>query len=566
MNELPNELLDNIFSRLELSSKLESMLVCSQWSQVIREGSLLHTVSISNVDMLNDFLKLLQSEPSRGSQVKYLLLNRCFDYFFDRIVSFSLFPNLQFFYLDVEHYLFYSDDRMLDLPPKHISPLRNQIVHIADCVNSNFVWDLLESGVCSRLTTLELNLKFHNESPGDGFLFLLSNAPTLKNLELQCFRMTIESFEKMHSYLPQLSSFRLVDGPFGIVNLPNTIIPAVSMETLTLSFGMFGSRSIYNWFQYFCMKYPSLLHFNFSKPYSFVNLFGRDDRESGSDQDGLVLLLQNLGSQLKSLTPGPILLTSHLFKKLDDYGCHIQSFDGFLDTSDVFFQNMVPPPIQCNYLQVLKLHNIVETPIELLKQMRVLQTLELKYFKHSATTVLSLNQLLESCSTTLEVLTIKSAPLECNTLSPHPFSIKELTIIGYRIPEELDRFLLKHCPNIDSLTLVDCLPDSTMLQLFDVRLSRLKLDINDLNPHGHMKEPHFDILVKTSIDKQQRFYSVGEKIYYRNCSDHNPNSYKHLLYKHITPSISHIKLTGGPFVTIECASIKKLVLNGRSTL
>ncbi|KAI8884063.1 hypothetical protein K501DRAFT_285058 [Backusella circina FSU 941] len=514
--------------------------------------------------MLNNFLKLVQSEPSRGSQVKNLLLNRCFDYFFDRTVAFNLFPNLQFFYLDVEHYLFYSDGHMLDLPPKHIKSLRDQIVHIADCVNSNFVWDLLNSGVCSRLTTLELNLKFHNESPDDGFLVLLSNAPALKNLELQCFRMTIESFEKMHSYLPHLSSFRLVDGPFGIVNLPDKITPAVAMETLSLSFGMFGSRSIYNWFQYFCMKYPYLLHFSFSKPFSFVNLFGRDDLEMGTDQEGLALLLQNLGSQLKSLTPGHILLTSDLFKKFNEFGCQIANLDGYINNDELFFQTIAPPK-QCSYIQVLKLQNLEVFPIELLKEMIVLKTLELKYHNHKGVPIVNLNDILKSCSSTLEILTIKLAQLECDTLSTELFSIKELTINGHKIPEALDKFLLKHCPKIHSLTLIDCLPDTTKLELTDIHLSRLKLDVNDLNPHGHIKEPHIDLLVKTSIDKKERFYSVGEKIYYRSYSELNPNDYKHLLYKHITPSISYIKLTGGPFVTVECASIKKLILNGRST-
>jgi hypothetical protein len=282
MDKLPVEILDNIFTKHHFVNKLECMYVCKHWASVIREGSLLHTVVISKINSTDEeyFFCLPQEEPWRRSQVKKLLFgssrwvnNRhCF--------RADLLVNLKFLYLSWENGVY--DQYIKHLPREAEKPFMNNIEHVEDHAGSKFVYELLDSGICPRLTKLALELIDHDEEDDiyfnmDGdeenenninennqrfnkdILSLLLNAPTLRKLDFTSFDIQISDFELIHASLLQLESLTINEGVLLGDNLPDGVIPTGSLTKLSLASISINSLSLSN-----------MIHYMIKKIYSFI--------------------------------------------------------------------------------------------------------------------------------------------------------------------------------------------------------------------------------------------------------------------------------------------------------
>jgi hypothetical protein len=156
MDKFPFEVLDNIFTRLHFRNKLKCMRVCRHWAKAIREGSLLHSASIIELENIkaDALFDLLEEEPWRRKQVKMLVFGYSRRPYARYCFRADLLVNLKFLYLSREkgvysHYIEH-------LPRESVAPFMNNIEHVEDLAGSEFVYQLLTTGTCPRLTTLVL--------------------------------------------------------------------------------------------------------------------------------------------------------------------------------------------------------------------------------------------------------------------------------------------------------------------------------------------------------------------------------------------------------------------------
>ncbi|KAI8890743.1 hypothetical protein K501DRAFT_265736 [Backusella circina FSU 941] len=565
MNSFPNEILSNIFRHLHLLHKLECMLVCHRWEHILRNESLLDTVPITSFMMLNRFLELLRKQPSRGAQVKQLLLHDCFSRDADQVLPFHLFSNLEFFYLNTPKNHLYMNIHYLGFRGEFLARLRDCIQHIADYFDSIFIWDLLASGTCSRLSTIKLNF-LRNSDPSQ-FFDLLSNASALKTLELRGFRFNLAHFEKIHTNTPSLSSLHLKEGSFQPgSSFSDDISPAKNMKRITLSISTCTDRSLLALMKYICKKYPSLSHFSYPVYNDFPRIIDQISRE-GSVQnykDGLSLLLHTFGPQLNQLSYSVVQLGQYYFEELDEYGCQMQTLHGSVDCSMVLFKRLFDriPPYQCSYIQKLVLYNLEDFNLELLRDMAVLKSLTLRYKRNSNKNrpVVNLNHLLDTCSNTLRELEIYGVRLECDddpslTSTKLPFSINKLKIISSETSSAFDTFIRYSCPVLRFLSLIHSFPSNGKLMLYYHKLTCLEIETAYTN-----QSDGNNILVRTSIDKK-RLYPIREKKYYKYIAEHDPDGYKFLLSKRLEP-LSNIHQMGLFISTVACHSIDDLYING----
>jgi hypothetical protein len=139
------------------------MDVCRQWENAIREGSLLHTISIiemKNIEV-DTFFDFLEEGPWRRKQVKNLLFGysrwpSAGDFF-----RADLLVNLKFLYLSRENGVY--NQYIQHLPRESVAPFMNSIEYVEDRAGSGFVDELLATGTCPRLTTLVLWLIAYDE-------------------------------------------------------------------------------------------------------------------------------------------------------------------------------------------------------------------------------------------------------------------------------------------------------------------------------------------------------------------------------------------------------------------
>jgi hypothetical protein len=551
MDRLPAEILHEILVLLPLKRKIECMLVCLRWSHIIRSNALLHT--ICQINSMDKFLHMLKEQPSRGSQVKRLMLFDCCNDDLTQQKIFELLPNMRFIY--IKRLLRKKDRDFSREPLQPITLARNRVECIIDLDTTEMAYYALTSGQCSFLTTLQVDFMFTNRSSCH-VVQLLKNAPQLLSFKMMNADITLNDLETIHGDLPFLHSLILCDVHITITELPETIIPAPLMKKLLLYLKYVKAESQIQLLHYIRSKYPRLEHFRFWNPTQ--DIWEHQDRISFS-KHGLMPFLQEIGPQLKSLELSSISLEQHFFKHLDLYDCQLQSFYAFtFDRRNILCH--LAQSNQCQYLEKLTLQNILPFSFELLQNMSKLRSLELIYSyqdNHQYRKIYSaINfiRLLEMCPDTLESLVIRHANIECYDNITRSYPLKRLVIEGPRLPINIDQVLSMCFPKLESLTLLDCVRIGTSLKLPNINLSYLELLTERL-----------ESLITLSVTtwRERQFYVVKRKYFNADEIQVDHGRCHPLNYDAITPAPDKMFEEEVPMVTVECASIRALVINGR---
>jgi hypothetical protein len=222
MNNLPNEVLIPIFKYLHLQQKLECMLICHKFAQILSVGYLFETINIGrkgyNRSILekrrNAVIDRAKNEPRYGKKCKRLLIDTGIDDNLNIENLAATFPNIYFFHIS---------QNLIDIPPAEhtqVDPFEGWKNNLETLyVNSRSMVspkNILNQGVFSRLSII--NFKVNNRLPTRSVtcdIFpVLCNAPALTTLRISDCLMSITNLEILHKNAPKLTSLTIENGIF----------------------------------------------------------------------------------------------------------------------------------------------------------------------------------------------------------------------------------------------------------------------------------------------------------------------------------------------------------------
>jgi hypothetical protein len=198
MKKLPHEILVLIFENLHLSFKLECMLVCHEWANVLRSTCLYHSIVISETGIFNRFVQFLEKQAHIREQVKELVLLGVLNIGMHEIQFDRLFFNLRSLHFGPGIYitqLGYAKNRSVLL-----NQWSDQIqtVKLYNC--SILIYTLFASSVFPSLTTLSTNGWYFRI----GFIKHLAAASSLENITVIDLEVSTSLLENMHSAVSAL--------------------------------------------------------------------------------------------------------------------------------------------------------------------------------------------------------------------------------------------------------------------------------------------------------------------------------------------------------------------------
>ncbi|KAI8890284.1 hypothetical protein K501DRAFT_312098 [Backusella circina FSU 941] len=225
MNNLPTEILVDIFQYLHLKQKLECMLVCNTWANVLRDGYLFETIELSNASSyqsFNDEFVSLVKKAKDGSGRK---CNRlvCINDGTIRIQGATLassFPSLNFLRWK-EHIINTKGDPFIhDVTESDpFQGWRNNLeTFFGECYVENYMLEFLFTGIFHRLETLTVfcsDLYGSDLKSRDFYRRLLTkldNMPALSTLTIRSDDLSILDLEELHKRAPGLVSLTLTEG------------------------------------------------------------------------------------------------------------------------------------------------------------------------------------------------------------------------------------------------------------------------------------------------------------------------------------------------------------------
>ncbi|KAI8876886.1 hypothetical protein K501DRAFT_337806 [Backusella circina FSU 941] len=505
MDRFPAEVLNHIFIQLHLEQKIECMLVCHKWAHLIRTLDLLHTVILpstnfySNAALLrfSSLVATVQQNPSYGVQVERLILDRCLNEKFDTTLLPTLFPRLRFLCLNQARM-----PSALDLRNGEFESWQNNLETVVDVSSTLFVPCMLTTGVFRHLTAISLFQYY-----GSHFLELnmiidgLKNAPSLNRLKLGHFYYYFHHFNMIHQAAPLLKSLSVsgvllndnslfqfinTDHPdvFNNANDGNDASLARIKQNHCLKIlSIEGDAYLleqFLWIKYIAHKYTNLVNFTFN-----CNIPSpQNEQDDTRAHHGLYLkfimpLFGKLGSQLKLFQFSNHRLTPDLYRLFDNDGLQLESLQLNIGASHSLIHALVASN-QGRFLQHLSLYLDIVNMDELkpIKLLETLKNLELKFrqketsalvVKYNKRMALRLNILLrEQCPDHLESLYLEHAVLYIDSESGDSGSYSFLRTFQFttcEVTRDIFPFIANRCPNLHSLSVLDCLPERLSIDL-----------------------------------------------------------------------------------------------------
>jgi hypothetical protein len=290
MNNLSTEVLVNIFSHLHLVQKLECLLVCRKWANILGAGYLFETIQVSasldhsypdNVNARRSLiLRKSKSKGHPGKKCKRFLLHRTMlEGKINFVTLATTYPNLNF--LSIGQDVWY---KPFSKPPKEdqFEGWKNNL-QVFECKGQKIYAcpDLLKQGVFKRLSTL--NIDPNSVGPNDYYysqLFLhFGNLPALTHLNLHQFPARISQLEVLHKNAPGLISFTLCGSihPEQVDLQSLNIKPAEKLTNLHIKKVYKNPKQPDILFEYIQLKYTHLNQFTHCEAHTLCPDFQRKE-------------------------------------------------------------------------------------------------------------------------------------------------------------------------------------------------------------------------------------------------------------------------------------------------
>jgi hypothetical protein len=541
-NDLPLEILLEIFVSLHQQNKVECMTVCHYWKVIIQTHCLFDTLRIENWTQMDMVTKKLEEDPSRRNQVAVLALDFDLGVGFDAGGYIGQFSNLQYIYMIHAREVHF---RMMT--PSSIQSSRIKFIYEQP---DNFMTiNLLKTTTFPQLTEIDIygpssNVCYRTVD----IIPLLAQAPCLESLTVPIIKMTLKKFETMHSSLPFLKHLttELVLGDIANDPLPTNILPANSMETVTIKFFYRQDNEETKLFQYFRSKYPNLKVFNYASRW-FQNAHNHNIQEFC--QLGLYPFLQEVAYKLEEyainmdIDNSPGLLPNY-FGVLDKTDCKITevAFDSFLSAEKLgqFMQSSL-----IKNVKGLGFYNVEFRDFKLLAELPLLTNFILEHKECKAAILrpaIALNELFGYCPK-LDTLKISDYLIKFNLADTQQYSVTSFNLHNCNVPKGFDFFISKCLPHLCFISLNYCTLHLNAFFMPDIRLQFFGVNSCGIS----------NVLVHTNNDKQQRWWTIKNKKGQSKLAKRHTSSDAHIIHAIAASPIS--RLDAVPSMTLVCESL-----------
>jgi hypothetical protein len=431
MNNLPTEILDKIFHPLYQKDKVECLIVCRAWKQVLENTVLFSTVRLQSKLQLDKLVSKIHRDLSKSNEVERLILE------IKEIESAEI-DTLSFLFFNIRELEFYGsankdyDPRFTKTLPFHSwSKSINCIIEPSSNVFTNHI---LKESLCPVLS--EISIRGKEDQSGEELTTLLANAPALKCLSLQNYSLPLVNLEFLHDKLPLLSSLSLREIKINSDILPTDVKPAKYMTKLFLNSVYTSSTDKYIDFQkYMINKYPKITNMLYSAMVSNLNF-------SEAMSNGLIPQIQQIAPYLTTLTLMHSHHIPHVFPALDLHGCQLKELTvvGPMNESEI---NEIANSKQTQFIEKQSLYftpdNISQILLSKLSAFTKLSIIYKEVLK--VTEKIDINRLLESLEKNISTLELAytsllfdvSAVSKCHKL-------KNLRLKGCLLPMHTDFF------------------------------------------------------------------------------------------------------------------------------
>jgi hypothetical protein len=489
---LPNEIFALIFALLHQKDKVECMLVCHQWKEIISTGCLFQTLCVYTLDGLKNTITKMKEDPEQTLKIRRLVIDFLTEDEFDLNPLLPLFPNL-------ESLLLLAPEGKQEIDEATIYPWHKYITHITECTTTTVAYQLLSRTVCPNLTTLSVAEESIGVEPKNIIPFL-GNAPALEHLEIWPEHLRFSELNFMHSKLPRLKSLHVSTFTLDGSDFTANIEPAINMTECSFIKAKtppFNNETEIKLIKFISLKYPNLIKLEYShntkKAEKTANYHDRLSRL------GWIPLFKKLGSSLKNVCICGENEPPGLFKMLDDGNCKLDQLR---------FKHLNPPKVlelsgsnQVQYLQLLKLDDITIVDFKWLRHLVNLK----KLFMHCNQTrklAVDMNEILQN-SPKLKMLSLEFITLDVDSSDPATFPLEDLSMRCVKFPETFDQFLAKHVPRLQKLKLSCCDLESKTFDLSPLDL--LLFEIENILSYKRR-----NLMVKTHKGNKKRWYPLEE--------------------------------------------------------
>ncbi|KAI8879751.1 hypothetical protein K501DRAFT_302986 [Backusella circina FSU 941] len=466
MDNLPSELLHDIFIYLPVIQQLQCMLVSRLWARIIHGRSLYHTVYVKDEYMFQELLKRIKQKPDLANNVECLSLCRVGASNMTEREILELFPNiktLNYSWFDNPH------DTTNDSGEENQRLLlKNRPKILSDNSNCILIKLMLAEGLCTHLVSLDLSFSRSGEYTTNDMLPFLKDMPVLKYLELCNTPIKITDFEILHSNIPSLQSLKLSEMRLLLSDFPTRIKPATLFTTLEVYGEFVDPQTKYDWFKYIIEKYPSLT----------VLLYSIMDYVPDEFDKKSLIIRADFEDVLRKL--GPQLQTLNYYGDLNMFSKKIGRDDCKWNLKKVIFRECLH---QSGLAALVRLHQFkfienlliclsaVPFPLNNLENMKHLKILGLHFYQtdHNSSDdntdsaleyrefiTLNLDEVFQYLHSSVESVDITCYYATFYDTEIQYTNIKTLILDIPKLQKRVDDFVVKRLPNLHSLTLTDC--------------------------------------------------------------------------------------------------------------
>jgi hypothetical protein len=498
--------------------------------------------------MCQKFLEYIERFPLRARHVERLELSNSLPHRYDKRKLCTIFPNVRVVKARSD---FYQDEGHLHQKPIEFTLPNGQIEELADYEQCELAYALIDSGLCSRLTSLFLDVNFSRDSYAH-FIPSLKNMPALKKLTMVGLEIRIDDMETIHSNLPSLDTLEL--NPCEAKNSVSPLdIEPCNLKCLKMLIQEEGSAKgeDFEWMTYIKRKYPSL---------SELSIWNK--KLDNPEFDGIeytllpAVCINRIRPQMKKIGPICHDSSNRVYGILDGFGARFH-------TIKINFRTKYPDlthltdSLQVASIEELHLSGMTSFPFEHLAKMTNLKKLyitgDISFAEDDDGSdqyhEFYFGNLLSYLPKTVNTLSINNVCLLMAGEDKHTFTaLKELELENVELLGNYNKFIGASFPGLKALRLYNALAFIEPIELKDHDLSLLEITLS------RVSSEMVNVSLTTMNNNTTKDYPVKSQLFF------SQNIQPDLYIDHRNQVFPE-PIDRSRFLQITCHSVKALVVN-----
>jgi Leucine-rich repeat (LRR) protein len=526
MNELPAEILHDIFFCLELKERLECLRVCRRWWKALDSYNLFYSFIIRRDEQFNRVMNVFERLPDYAAQVEVLSIYEVSKSSLDERNLLKKFPNARV--IIVERGMSSPAFSSSHMKKRNgVAHFKSKLEYLCDESYGTLTTQMLSLNLGDRLETLELD--FDDVEDSLNIFSQLKDLPVLKKLCLSHPHINIHEIEDIHRNIPSIQDFSLNSGTHLAGSMPSNVLPATCITNFEFTPMIYSNaETCAQMYQYMAKKYTNIN----KTEYCDAGLKDYDDSQIRYVYfNGILDFLKRIGPAQNRLVLHALTDDVNAFGALDAGDSQIEELVLFDCESETLLEYLGMSK-QSESIKILDIRDTIIKNLQPLKDMPALTSLRIVYEDIHEERI-NLTDCLRACPTTLTSLAIQNADVFVL-----PFN-QQLESIGY-----LKLYLVDINTNMVNI-ISNCLPNLVDLELFGA----LACDIHITLKNPHLQRAHFAIINKG--DDMNTRYGVLFK-----CPTMTVPKY-YLSFFHGVIQVEHGDIKGLPLLSVESLAVKE---------